>query len=153
MSFNDVDILDFVSRREKEIKEKYKEIKKMEDSIKCIREKCSDNIVVCVSKSEYYMGKDKFVNNKNICLLCGKEIHLISNDAIVLDISNFETGFTDTKDDIEYKILTIRREYCDILDNNRNISKEELKIELNKRLDSIKTASDSKKKKVLEKTL
>ena len=104
MSFNDtnIDILDFISRKEKQIKEKNKEIKTMKDEIESIRELCSDNIVVCVRKHEYCMGKDKYSIDKNICLFCGKDVLSVKYNSIVIDMSSYETGFTNAREDIEF---------------------------------------------------
>ena len=114
-----------------------------------LRKGCSDSIIVCVSKYPYYMGKDKFSNDKNICLICGKEVNYVKKDTIVIDMSSYDTGFSNAKDDIECKLYHARYEYINIIKINPNISKDDLNNELNRRISIIKTDD----KKTLEKKI
>ena len=148
MEYNNLNLLDSFLKQETAIKEKYNEIERLYKNREELRKGCSDNIVVCVSKYPYFMGKDKFSRDKNICLICGKEVNLIKEDTIVIDMSSYNTGFSDTKEDIDCKLFIVRYEYKNIVKRKPNISKDDLSDELDGRLDILK----DKKKKVLEKT-
>lgn len=146
MEYNNLNMLDMFFTEEILIKKKDYEIQKLYENREKLRKICSDNIIVCVKKDKCILGKDVFSNDKFICLICGKEINLIKKDTVVIDMSSYETDIASSQYDIEYKIYIARTEYIDIIKDNPNINKEDLQLELNKRIFS------AKKEKVLEKT-
>lgn len=147
MEYNNLNLLDSFLKQEADIKQKYNEIERLYKNREELRKGCSDNIVVCVSKYPYFMGKDQFSRDKNICLICGKEVNLIKEDTIFIDMSSYNTGFSDVKEDIDYKLFYVRHKYIEIIKENPNINQENLTNELNKAI--IKNDSE----KVLEKKM
>lgn len=147
MDYNNLNMLDMFMMKENLIKEKYNEIERLYRDREELRKGCSDNIVVCVSKYRYYMGKEQYSNDKNICLICGKEVNHVKKDTVLIDMSSFETGMSDSKEDIDYKLFYVRSKYIDIIKRYPNISKEKLEEMLNRNI--IKNDSE----KVLEKKM
>ena len=147
MNYNNLNMLDMFMMKENQIKAKYEEIQRLYKDREELRKGCPDNIVVCVSKYKYYMGKEQFSNDKNICLICGKEVNHVRKDTVVIDMSDYETGINDSKEDTEYKLFYVRYKYIDIIKRYPNINKESLTGELNKAI--IKNDSE----KVLEKKM
>lgn len=145
MEYNNLNLLDSFLKQEANIKQKYNEIERLYKNREELRKGCSDNIVVCVSKYPYFMGKDKFSRDKNICLICGKEVNLIKKDTILIDMSSYDTGISDSKEDMEYKLFYLRDKYIDIIRRYPNISKDDLEIKLNECI------INSEKEKILEK--
>jgi len=147
MDYNNLNMLDMFMMKESQIKTKYDEIQRLYKDREELRKGCSDNIVVCVSKYPYYMGKDLFCNEKNICLICGKEVNHVKKDTVVVDMSDYVTGLSDSKEDIEYKLLYVREIYKGIIKKDFNINKDTLIGKLNRAI--VKNDNE----KVLEKKM